>query len=187
MPKVLIPLADGFEEIEAITLIDILRRAKIEVVVAGLHQGTVTSARSVTVQPDTSIDEILCIDFDMIVLPGGQPGTDNLNADHRIHGILKEFDQNDKLIGAICAAPIVLAKAGLLSGKRATSYPDYRCRLSDVLYELQTVVSDQNIMTSRGAGTAIDFALAIVTRLVGSERSREIAQAILYTREQCPL
>lgn len=184
MPKVLIPLADGFEEIEAIALIDILRRAKIEVVVAGLHRGTVTGARAVTVLPDTCLDDVISADFDMIILPGGQPGTDNLNAEQRVHTLLREFDQSGKLIGAICAAPIVLDKAGLLSGKRTTSYPEYRSRLTDVLYEEKTVVIDRNIMTSRGAGTAIDFALAIVSRLVGEEGSREIARAIVYCRVQ---
>src|SRR5512137_889786 len=123
MPQVLVPLAEGFEEIEALAVVDVLRRAEIRVVIAGLQPGPVSSARKVSVLPDTTIDAVTADDFDMIVLPGGQPGTDNLNFDRRIHKLLADFHSADKLIGAICAAPIILSAAGLLAGKRATSYP----------------------------------------------------------------
>jgi len=180
MPKVLVPLAEGFEELEAVAIVDVLRRARIEVVTAGLHSGAVTSARNIRMLPDTTIDTISADEFDMIILPGGQPGADNLNADPRIHRLLAEFQASDKLIGAICAAPIVLATAGLLSGKRATAYPSYRDRLAGAAYENQTaVVSDGNIMTSQGPGTAIHFALAIVTRLAGAQVAEEISKAMI--------
>src|ERR1035437_5106628 len=120
MAKVLMPMAQGFEEIEGLTVVDILRRADIEVVLAGLFPGPVAGAHLVSIVPDTTIDAVNAAAFDMIVLPGGQPGTDNLNADPRIHKILTDFAAEDKLIGAICAAPIVLAAAGLLNGIKAT-------------------------------------------------------------------
>ena len=120
MAKVLIPVAEGFEEIEAVTIADILRRAEIEVVIAGLLPGTVVGAHKVSIVPDTTIDTVNGAAFDMIILPGGQPGTDNLNADPRIHVLIKEFADHNKMIGAICAAPIILATAGLLRGKKVT-------------------------------------------------------------------
>ena len=179
MPRVLLPLAEGFEEIEAMAMVDVLRRAEIEVVVAGLQPGPVSSARKVTVIPDTSIDTISSDGFDMIVLPGGQPGTDNLNSDARIHRLLAEFQAKGKLIGAICAAPIILSKAGLLSGRRATSHPSCSTRLDGAMYEDRTLVTDGNIMTSQGAGTAISFALAIVSRLAGGHVSDTVRRAML--------
>lgn len=179
MPKVLVPLAEGFEEIEALAVVDVLRRAKIEVIIAGLLPGPVTSARNISILPDTTIDTINSAGFDMIILPGGQPGTDNLNADSRIHRLLAEFSTAGKLIGAICAAPIILAAAGLLTGKRVTSYPSYRDRLNGATYDDRSVVTDGNLITSQGAGTAISFALTIVTRLSGAHAATEIAQAMI--------
>ncbi len=176
------PLAQGFEEIEAITIVDILRRAGIEVVIAGLSAGPVTGAHNITVVPDMTIDAIQVDAFDMIVLPGGQPGTDNLNADSRIHLILQEFSAKHKLIGALCAAPIVLAEAGVLNGKKATSYPAYCDRLNGGIYENSSVVSDGTIITSQGIGTAIEFALALVARLTSQATADGIARAMLVTR-----
>ncbi|MEI6207666.1 MAG: DJ-1 family glyoxalase III [Desulfuromonadales bacterium] len=180
MAKVLIPLAQGFEEIEALALVDVLRRAEIEVVLAGLQPGPVASARKVNVIPDTTIDLLNADVFDMIILPGGQPGTDNLNADQRVHALLKEFASKDKLIGAICAAPIVLAAAGLLAGKRATSYPSYSGKLDGAIFEDKPVVSDGRIFTSQGAGTALKFGLEIVARLAGRHTADAVAKAMLF-------
>ncbi len=179
MAKVLIPLAEGFEEVEALTVVDVLRRAEIEVVLAGLADGPVKSARNVTVIPDTTIDAVNVDEFDMIVLPGGQPGTDNLNADPRIHSLLNQFADSNKLIGAICAAPIVLAAAGLLNGKCATSYPTYSSKLTGAVYDDKPVVCDGNIITSRGPGTSMSFGLEIAARLVGSEVSENVSKAML--------
>ncbi len=179
MPRVAVILADGFEEVEAVAIIDVLRRAEIETVVAGLHDGPVASARKVRVLPDTVIDTVRADDFDMVVLPGGQPGSDNLNADARVKDLIRSFSQKGKLTGAICAAPYVLANAGVLRGKRATSYPSYQDRLGGALYEEQAVVSDGNVLTSRGAGTALGFGLAIVERLAGREKAQKIKDAML--------
>ena len=174
MPKVLIPLADGFEEIEALALVDVLRRAEIVVVLAGLQPGQVTSARNVSIIPDETIDNLTAVGFDMIILPGGQPGTNNLIKDSRIKRLLINFDSAGKLIGAIGAAPIVLAEAGILIAKRVTCYPDYKDKLGDAQYEDSQVVTDGNIITSQGPGTAITYALAVVSRLAG----RHVAEAI---------
>jgi len=179
MSKVLMPLADGFEEIEALAVVDVLRRAGIEIVLAGLHDGLVKSARNINIAPDTTLDSINASEFDMIVLPGGQPGTDNLNSDPRIHNLLKEFDSNEKLIGAICAAPSILASAGLLGGKRVTSYPTYSNKLNGASYEDKPVVCDDRIITSQGASTAISFGLEIVTQLAGKKAAAEVAGAML--------
>jgi len=179
MPKVAVILADGFEEVEAMAVIDVLRRAGIETVIAGLHEGHMLSARKVKVIPDTLIDAIAADAFDMIVLPGGQPGADNLNADARVQALVKEFAQKGKIIAAICAAPIVLASAGLLKGKKVTSFPSYKDRLTGADYQEHTVVTDGNVLTSRGPGTALSFGLAIVERLIGKEQADKIRDAML--------
>jgi 4-methyl-5(b-hydroxyethyl)-thiazole monophosphate biosynthesis len=179
MPKVTVIFADGFEEVEAMAIVDVLRRAEIEVIIAGLHEGPVSSARNVKVLPDTEIDLIRAEDFDMLVLPGGQPGSDNLNADERVINLIRDFNGSGKLTGAICAAPYVLASAGILAGKHATAYPSFRDKLGKALYEEKTVVEDGNVITSRGPGTALCFGLAIVKRLMGEEKARQIKEAML--------
>jgi 4-methyl-5(b-hydroxyethyl)-thiazole monophosphate biosynthesis len=180
MARVVVPLADGFEEIEAMSIIDILRRAGIETVIAGLHERPITSARGVKVLPDTTIDTIKAEDFDMIVLPGGQPGTDNLNADERVKKLIQDFYNKGKLTGAICAAPYVLANAGVLEGKKATSYPTYKEKLGNVNYLEDIVVEDLNVLTSRGPGTAACFAFKIVEKLAGKEKADQLKQAMLF-------
>jgi len=179
MPSVAIILADGFEEVEAVAIIDVLRRAGVDTVIAGLHDGPIVSARQVKLVPDTMIDTVKADDFDMIVLPGGQPGADNLNADLRVKELIKSFSKKGKLMGAICAAPYVLANAGVLEGRRATSYPSYKDRLGNAVYEERAVVADGNVLTSRGAGTALAFGLAIVERLVSREKAQKIKEAML--------
>lgn len=179
MPKVAVILADGFEEVEAMAIIDILRRAEITVVVAGLHPGPVESARHVKVIPDAGIDSIHADDFDMIVLPGGQPGSDNLNADGRVRDLVLEFHEKGKLTGAICAAPYVLANAGVLDGKKATAYPTYDKRLGKAQYLDENVVSDGRVLTSKGPGTALHFGIAIVEKLTGREKADSVKRAML--------
>jgi 4-methyl-5(b-hydroxyethyl)-thiazole monophosphate biosynthesis len=181
MPRVAVILADGFEEVEAIAVVDVLRRAGIDTVIAGLHPGHITSARNVKIVPDTVIDTIRADAFDMIVLPGGQPGSDNLNADPRVQRLVKSFSEADKLIGAICAAPYVLANAGVLQGKRATAYPSYKDRLGGATYEEKTVVVDGRVLTSRGAGTALAFGLSIVEKLVSREKAVSIRESMLVS------
>ena len=179
MERAVVLLAKGFEELEAVAVVDVLRRAGIEVTIAGLTEGYVESARNVKVLPDTTIDTIKAEDFDIVILPGGIPGADNLNADPRVRQLLQDFNLKGKLTGAICAAPYVLANAGLLQGKRATSYPTYRERLGGVDYSEDKVVVDGNVLTSRGPATALYFGLAIVERLVGKDKAEELKKAML--------
>lgn len=181
MATVLIPLAEGFEELEAVTLIDLLRRADIEVITASLDGQTVTASRGTRVVADTSVDEVLEQDFDMVVLPGGLPGADHLDADDRIHGILQRAAENDRPIGAICAAPKVLASGGLLDHKKATAYPgvlDPKSLGSTQITDA-AVQQDGNILTSRGPGTAMDFALEIIACLAGADKRNEVEAALL--------
>lgn len=176
MPRVLVPLAPGFEELEAVTVVDLLRRAGVEVVTAGLADGPVRASRGVVVVPDTTLDRIADDDFDMIVLPGGLPGADHLNADPRIHRILRRTAAAGGYTAAICAAPKVLAGAGLLDGRKATGYPGVLDRLNLPRTELlqRAVVTDGRIVTSRGPGTAMDFALELIERLLGKTKRDEV-------------
>ncbi|HEB67826.1 MAG TPA: DJ-1/PfpI family protein, partial [Gammaproteobacteria bacterium] len=152
MASVLVPLAEGCEELEAITIVDLLRRAGIEVVTAGLRDGPVRCSRGTVIVPDTTLDAVMDRDFDMLVLPGGLPGADNLNADPRIRELLKKLADSGHWTGAICAAPKVLASAGLLDGRHATSYPGSLdgSPVKDMVYEEKPVVIDGKVVTSRG-------------------------------------
>jgi protein deglycase len=180
-PRVLVPLAQGCEELEAVTIIDLLRRAEIDVVTAGLDEDPVQAAHGVTITPDTTLDDALGQDFDMVVLPGGLPGADNLNEDARIHGVCQKMVESGKFAAAICAAPIVLAKAGLLSGKKATSYPGFldKMDLPDVTYTGSAVECDGQVLTSRGPGTAMDFALAIIEQLQGADTRKTVEDGLV--------
>jgi len=181
MARVLVPLAQGCEELEAVTIIDLLRRAGIEVVTAGLDNQPVKASRGVTLMPDTTLDEALTQEYDMIALPGGLPGADNLNQDNRIQTIVKQMADNNKFTAAICAAPKVLATAGVLDGKHATSFPGTleKLQLDNTTLEVNAVVQDGKVITSRGPGTAMDFALALIENLAGSEKRKEVEAGLL--------
>lgn len=176
MARVLVPLAQGCEELEAVTIIDLLRRAGIEVVTAGLDNQPVKASRGVTLIPDTSLDEALNQEYDMIALPGGLPGADNLDQDNRIQTVVKQMADNNKFTAAICAAPKVLATAGVLDGKHATSFPGTleKLQLDNTTLEVNAVVQDGKVITSRGPGTAMDFALELIENLAGSEKRKEV-------------
>lgn len=176
MARVLVPLADGCEELEAVTIIDLLRRAGVDVVSAGLKDGPVTASRGVVLLPDARLDDVLGGDFDMIVLPGGLPGADHLDQDPRIHHLLQQMAERDKYTAAICAAPKVLLNAGLLDGRRATAYPgiiDGRLAAGSQLLE-DPVVIDGRVITSRGPGTAMEFALTLIEQLLGADKRAEV-------------
>ena len=181
IPRVLVPLAQGCEELEAITIIDLLRRAGIEVITAGLDAENITASRGVKLIPDTDLESALKDDYDMIVLPGGLPGADHLDNDDRLKTALKTMAKNDKYIAAICAAPKVLASAGVLNGKTATSYPGFLDdpELSGITLSDEAVVIDGKVITSRGPGTAMDFALELIEVLSGKETRNTVEAALL--------
>ncbi len=184
MARVLVPLAQGCEELEAVTIIDLLRRAGIEVVTAGLDAEPVRASRGTVLIPDTQLDAALERDYDMVVLPGGLPGADNLNADPRIAELLRSMANRDRYTAAICAGPKVLASAGLLRGRRATSFPGAldSVQLQEVDYREEAVVSDGKVSTSRGPGTAMDFALHLIEQLAGADKREEVEAALQRPR-----
>ncbi|MDX2271671.1 MAG: DJ-1/PfpI family protein [Cyanobacteriota bacterium] len=205
MVRVLLPLVDGFEEIEAVTVIDILRRAEIEVVVAALGEIWVTGSHGIVLKADTGLGDLLnacggslaadcqqlAKQFDGLVLPGG-PGTATLQADGQVGELVRAFADQNRWLAAICAAPMVLAQQGILQQKAATSYFSrevyQQARAGQITlnvvtgpiadYQLDPVVVDGNVITSRGAGTAVAFALALVQAWLGESRALAIAQSI---------
>ena len=177
MATVLVPLANGCEELEAVTIIDLLRRAEIEVISAGLESGPVKASRGTVIIPDRLLDDVIDQPFDMVVLPGGLPGADNLDRDPRIKKILANIHQQRGYIAAICAAPKVLANAGLLNDRSATAYPGVltSAQFADVHISTAAVEIDNNIITSRGPGTAIQFALTLIEQLCGADKREQVA------------
>jgi len=176
--KILFPLADGFEEIEATTIIDILRRAGLKVVTAGLTNSTVKGSRGVKIIADELLDDINPEEFSAIVLPGGYPGYVNLSESEKVLEIVKEFNSRNKMVAAICGAPTVLAKAGILNNRNATVYPGLEKELPNPMH--QKVVVDGNIITSQGPATAMEFALKLVEILSGENKAQEISEQLLF-------
>jgi 4-methyl-5(b-hydroxyethyl)-thiazole monophosphate biosynthesis len=176
VPRVLVPLAEGFEEIEAITVVDLLRRAGIEVRTASLAGTRVTGSHGIVVEADVTLDAAAATDFDMVVLPGGMPGALHLKQDERVIALVRRYARADRYVAAICAAPGVLAHAGLLDGREATSFPGFLDADSAAGLRLrhESVVVDGRLVTSRGPGTAIDFSLALIELLAGAEAAAAV-------------
>ncbi len=179
MAKVAILLAPGFEELEAVTVIDVLRRGGVEVVIAGLEEAPIPSARGVKIVPDISIDKLSADELDLVILPGGLPGVENLKKDPRVKKLIEEVRAKGKKCAAICAAPGALAAFGVLEGKRATIYPSLKDELKGAQVEEAPVVVDGDVITSQGPGTALPFAFKLLEILAGEEKAREIAQQML--------
>ena len=180
MPRVLVPLAEGCEELEAVGVIDILRRGGVEVVTAALEDGPILASRGVRLLADASLDAVRDQDFDMIVLPGGGPGAERLQADARVIALLQRHAGAGRHVAAICAAPKVLAAAGLLEGKRATGYPGVLEALDLPATQLlrQAVVIDGKVITSQGPGTVIAFALCLMEVLQGRAARERVEQGL---------
>lgn len=185
MASVLVPLAQGCEELEAVTIIDLLRRAGIEVISVGLDAQPVRASRGTVLIPDAVLDEVVDRDFDMIVLPGGLPGADHLERDARLRALITRAASAGRFVAAICAAPKVLASAGLLDNRIATSFPGVLdpAKVSGLSYRDDAVVQDGKIITSRGPGTAMDFALTLIENLVGKERRDQVEAALQRPRQ----
>jgi protein deglycase len=179
MKKMCIPLAEGFEEIEAVTLVDVLRRAGFRVETCGLNSLQVRGSHGIAITADITIDQALKDAWDLIVLPGGMPGATNLRDDERVGKLLEKTAKAGGYVGAICAAPIALAHFGFLKGKRATSYPGFGAQMPDAEYRNERVVFDGKVLTSRAPGTAMEFAIAITELLVGGEKADELKKQML--------
>ena len=178
---ILIPLAEDCEELEAVTLIDLLRRADLDVTTASLSDDTtVRCSRGVRLIADTNLHAVMCKEFDMIVLPGGLPGADHLNNDSRIHELLTKHYNNGAYVAAICAAPRVLISNDAIKVKQLTAYPGAVDHLDTSAIDLDTnpVVRDNNVITSRGPGTAMDFALELIEVLKGKQARDEVEQPL---------
>ena len=179
--KVIVFLADGFEEVEALTVVDYLRRVNIEIdMVSITDDKQVKGAHEIKVLADKVIKDIDASIYDGVVIPGGMPGASNLRDDDRVIDIVKSMNKEEKMIAAICAGPIVLDRAGIIKGKGVTSYPGFEDQLNDVLYKEVAVVRDRNIITSRGPAFAVDFALEIVKYLLCEKRVEALKKDILY-------
>jgi 4-methyl-5(b-hydroxyethyl)-thiazole monophosphate biosynthesis len=177
----LVFMAPGFEEMELTITVDILRRAGIEVNTVALssEKKPVTGSRKISMLPDLTIDEISQQNCDIAILPGGLEGTRNLGASERVIGFLQKMHGEGKKVAAICAAPAVLVKAGLLKGRRATSHPAAAEHMPGTNYSEERVVIDGNITTSRAAGTTFEFAFSLVEQLIGPEAVEQVNKGVL--------
>lgn len=181
MKKVYVFLADGFEEIEALTVVDLLRRAEIGVVTVSIkEEAQVMGSHQIPVTADAVFSGIDCSKGDLLVLPGGAVGTENLEKCQPLLELVKSYAAQDKKVAAICAAPRVLAGLGLLKGRKATSYPSVMKELEGAQTTTDAVAVDGCITTSRGLGTAIDFSLELIAQLISREKAREIADSVVY-------
>lgn len=182
MIKVAVIISPGFEEIEAITPIDILRRAEIEVVTLGLNSLSIKGAHSITLQCDFKLEDFNS-DIDGIIIPGGMPGALNISESFKAVDLIHNTYRRGKLVGAICASPgVVLGKTEILNSREFTCYPSFEDRVSGGIYLEKSVVISDNVVTSRGPGTAMEFSLAVVKFLVDKKTSETISKALLFPK-----
>lgn len=180
--KIIVFLADGFEEVEALTVVDYLRRMDIQADMVSITESKeVKGAHNIRVLADKTIEEIENLNsYEGVVIPGGLPGATNLRDNEKVINTVKNMDKAGKLTAAICAGPIVLERAGIIKGKKVTSYPGFEEDLKEGIYKEDLVVKDGNIITSRGPSLAVDFAIEIVNHLLGKEKAEELKKDILY-------
>lgn len=179
MPTVLVPLANGVEEMEAVIIIDVLRRAQWSVVSAGIDDGMITASRGVRLVPDKPWADIDPSAFDILMIPGGGPGVDRLLREPRLLDAIRSFQRAGKWIGAVCAGPLTLQAAGILNGKRATCHPGVADKFTATARLNDRVVVDGRIVTSQGPGTSMEFALTLVRLVDGDEKARALAQGMM--------
>lgn len=180
--KILVLLAEGFEEIEALTVVNYLRRLDITVdMISTTGDKQVVGAHDIPVIADVLFDQVKDVDsYDGIVLPGGLPGATNLRDDKRVIELTQDFNKREKLVASICAGPIILAEAGLIDGKDITSYPGFEDDLKAGNYKEDKTVLDGNLLTARGPALAMDFAVEIARYLLGDNKAEELKEDILY-------
>ena len=180
MKKIAVHLAEGFEEIEAVNIIDVLRRAELDVTVVSVTENLeVTGSHSIKIIADKLFNNVSYDLFDMIILPGGMPGASNLNNHPGLREQILNFNENKKLLAAICAAPLVFGNLGILNNKKATCYPGYESQLHGAVVTTEAVEVSENIITGKGAGIAIEFALKIVEILKSKEFATKLAQKMI--------
>lgn len=177
--KVLVPVADGIEMVEALSIVDVFRRAEVHVDIASVNELTITSSHNVKISADKLIGDCIDEEYDLVAIPGGIPGAENLRSSEVLINMLIKQNAENKLYGAICASPqVVLHHHGLLGDKQATGHPLFVADLSNPAESSQKVVVDKNCVTSRGAGTAVDFALELLGLLMGDEKKKEVAKGM---------
>ena len=181
MPRVCVLLAEGFEEIEAVTIIDVLRRGEVDVVILSVSGESVTGSHGIRIQADRTLRAESPETWDMVILPGGMPGSTNLRDHPGVRELIKKQHADGRCLAAICAAPIALGAAGVLEGKNATSYPGLEDQLPGATYREDRVVADGTVITSRGVGTSLDFALELVARLQGNDVAASLKDRMLIS------
>lgn len=179
MKTVLVILAPGFEEVEAFGPVDMLRRAGVDVTTAGTVDGVIVGRNDIKTLADESLDHVMNDEFDMILLPGGRGGTENMMTDERVRRIIEHHNEEGKYIAAICAAPTVLADIGVTRGKTITSHPSVKSQFRTETYSEDRLVVDGNIITSRGPGTALEFGLKLVEILAGKKKAEEVNDGVM--------
>jgi 4-methyl-5(b-hydroxyethyl)-thiazole monophosphate biosynthesis len=183
--KIAIHLADGFEEIEAVSIIDLLRRADLEVLMVSMNgKKEVRGAHHITVKADLLFEDVNYDDIYMIVLPGGMPGAANLDAHQGLRKQIKQFNEQNRPLAAICAAPMVYGNLGILEGKQAVSYPGFEKYLKEAEVLNIPVVESGNIITGRGIGAALEFGLKLIEKAVSPEKASQIGQQILFEERE---
>ena len=184
MKRAVILFAEGYETVEALLVVDLLRRGGVEVTMASITEDEfVRSSHGVNVEMDAVLGEVDVLDYDAIILPGGMPGTKYLNEYQPLRDLLADFYKKGGKVAAICAAPTVLASLGFLEKRKATAYPSCMEGLAGAERSLESVVVDGNVTTSRGLGTAVDFALSLIGQLLGEKKADEIAESVVYSRK----
>lgn len=181
MKKVSVFLAEGFEEIEGLTVVDILRRAGVHTDMVSINDSLqITGAHGITVKADITFEKMDFSDVDMLVLPGGMPGTLHLQEHSGLSGLLCAYDKEDKFLAAICAAPSVLGGLGILKGKKACCYPSFEEKLIGAEVVMEPAIQDGHVITGRGMGNALTFALKLTEALCGLEKAEEVKKSILF-------